>query len=259
MAGFVSVDGVALWVADEGAGDPPMLFVHGSACDSRDWATQLGYFKQTHRVLAADLRGHGRSGVPASGYGAHQLAGDLAALLDRLGCPPVVAVGHSLGGLVVSALAVRWPRLVRALVCVDPAYLVPDETPQVLGAMAAEHGGDLRRLNAAILRRVENRETSGQAKRMRRQRLTEMPEQGFKDLLGNAHWATRSKSEELVAGRACPVLSLHTTAGRADLETPLFADSRSRAVSWDGCGHWPHQERSAEFNQLVEDWLVTID
>jgi pimeloyl-ACP methyl ester carboxylesterase len=43
-------------------------------------------------------------------------------LLDQLGCRPVVAVGHSLGGAIVSALAVERADLVRAVVSVDPGY-----------------------------------------------------------------------------------------------------------------------------------------
>jgi pimeloyl-ACP methyl ester carboxylesterase len=117
-----------MFFTDEGAGDPPLLFVHGYSCDSHDWSWQLPHFTQEHRVLAVDLRGHGRSSAPPNGYAAEQLASDVAALLESLDVPPVVAVGHSLGGAVVSALAVEYPALVAALVCVDPAYLLPDET-----------------------------------------------------------------------------------------------------------------------------------
>jgi pimeloyl-ACP methyl ester carboxylesterase len=73
--------------------------------------------------VAVDLRGHGRSSAPDRGCGAVDLAGAVAAWLRRLSTGPVVAMGHSLGGSVVSALAIEHPDPVRRLVGVDPAYL----------------------------------------------------------------------------------------------------------------------------------------
>src|SRR5437879_3497178 len=117
---FAEVGDARVFYTDEGGGDPPMLFVHGYTCDSHDWSWQLAHFAADHRVIAVDLRGHGRSSVPESGYDCRTFAEDLAALLRTLGCAPVVAVGHSMGGLVVSALAVEHPDLVQAVVAVDP-------------------------------------------------------------------------------------------------------------------------------------------
>jgi pimeloyl-ACP methyl ester carboxylesterase len=125
---FADLGEVQLFYTDEGGGEPPLLFVHGYTCDSHDWSWQLPTFTRDHRVIAVDLRGHGRSSAPAEGYSAEQLASDVAALLDLLGLSGVIALGHSLGGAVVSALAVEYPALVAGLVCVDPGYLLPDET-----------------------------------------------------------------------------------------------------------------------------------
>ena len=53
-------DRVALCYHEEGDGDPPLLFVHGLGCDHTDFARQIEYFRHRHRVVAVDLRGHGR-------------------------------------------------------------------------------------------------------------------------------------------------------------------------------------------------------
>ena len=125
---FADIGDVRLFFTDEGDGHPVLLFVHGYTCDSHDWSWQLPYFVASHRVIAVDLRGHGRSSAPEHGYGALDFASDLAGLLDTLKVERVVAFGHSMGGVVVSALAVEHPERVDGLVCVDPAYLLPDET-----------------------------------------------------------------------------------------------------------------------------------
>ena len=123
---FLDVGEAVLFFTDSGEvpgqQGPPVLLVHGWTCDSNDWVFQLDPLASTRRVLAADLRGHGRSSAPAGGYSAQSYAADLVALLDRLGIGEVVVVGHSLGGSVAAALAVEHPDRVRAMVVVEPAY-----------------------------------------------------------------------------------------------------------------------------------------
>jgi pimeloyl-ACP methyl ester carboxylesterase len=70
-------------------------------------------------VIAPDLRGRGRSGKPARGYGyAHHVA-DLVALLDSLGIARAAYVGHSLGALIGVYLAAHYPARVSRLVLID--------------------------------------------------------------------------------------------------------------------------------------------
>ena len=149
---FADVGEVELFYTDEGRGDPPFLFVHGFTCDSHDWSWQIPAFTAGHRVIAADLRGHGRSGVPAGGFNVPTFAADLAGLLDQLDCGPVIAVGHSLGGVIVSALAVEYPEKVRAVVSVDPGYLVDDAmAPMLAGAVEAMRSGDAVAVTQGVL------------------------------------------------------------------------------------------------------------
>src|SRR6201995_5345869 len=111
---FAELGEVRLFYTDEGKGDPPMLFVHGFSGDSHDWMWQLPHFTRSHRVIAVDLRGHGRSSAPPEGYETNIFARDVATLLRRLDIGPVIAVGHSMGCNVVSALAVDFPGTVTA-------------------------------------------------------------------------------------------------------------------------------------------------
>ncbi|HEX3650945.1 MAG TPA: alpha/beta hydrolase [Pseudonocardiaceae bacterium] len=96
--------GVRLAVRTAGPADaPPVIFLHGWAQSSRSWAHQLtGGLADSYRLIAADLRGHGDSDVPASGYDSPaEWADDVAALLAHAGRPAVL-VGWSYGGLVIT-------------------------------------------------------------------------------------------------------------------------------------------------------------
>jgi len=254
---------VRLFFTDEGLGDP-MLFVHGFTGDSNDWIWQLPHFAATHRVIAADLRGHGHSSAPPRGYDAATFADDLAGVLARLGCGPVVAVGHSLGGLVVTALAVHHPACVRAVVAIDPAYLVAantlervaplwealdgDDPVPVVQAMLA--GADAA-TTPAFLRCWHARRAAGLAPHVLRETLAGMAG-------GAGSLTSGAAGEDLLRRRGCPVLSIFTDPARSAADEALFADPRSRSVPWEGVGHSLHQERPDDLNRLVDAWLASL-
>jgi pimeloyl-ACP methyl ester carboxylesterase len=249
---------VQLFYTDEGVGDPPLLFVHGYSCDSHDWLWQLPVFTRSHRVIAVDLRGHGRSSAPADGYSATSLADDLAKLLEQLRTGPVVALGHSLGGVVVSALAVEHPGLVSRLVCVDPAYLLPDETEQfALPLLAALEGDDAGPFAQQLLLGFDSPGRTPEMRTWQVRRAAGVPShvlrQAFESQVTGL--ALRSQSEPFLARRQCPVLTFYADPTRGPVEAALFADDGSRAIGWEGAGHWLHQERPAEFNALVAAWI----
>lgn len=97
-------DGVRLHVREAGpAGTLPLVLVHGWAQSSRAWEpVGGGALGRTHRLLMPDLRGHGDSDVPESGYDDPTTwAGDLDAVVRHAGTAPVL-VGWSYGGLVLT-------------------------------------------------------------------------------------------------------------------------------------------------------------
>lgn len=118
----IALADAGLFFTDEGTG-PAALLMHGWSCDLHDWSLQVpALLDAGYRVIAPDHRGHGRSSAPRSSYRPQVLADDAAALLRALDIEEAVVLGHSMGTIVASALAVRHPGLVRALVLVDPVY-----------------------------------------------------------------------------------------------------------------------------------------
>jgi pimeloyl-ACP methyl ester carboxylesterase len=258
---FAEVGDVRLFYTDEGSGDPPILFVHGYSCDSHDWSWQLPHFAEKHRVLAVDLRGHGRSSAPPAGYGAGQLADDLAGLLRELRVPPVVAFGHSMGGVVVSALAVEHPSLVRGLVCVDPAYLLPDDIGAGADAtIAALNQTDPVPLVQGLLAAMDSPARTPALRTWQLRRVAGVPAHVLRQAFENQVKGLTlvSNSRPYLAGRTCPVLSFYADPSRVEIETAVFADPRSRSIGWEGSGHWLHQERPEEFNSVVSGWLAGL-
>ena len=117
------------WGPDDGT---PLLVVHGVSNTGARYRRLAQDQLPGARVVAPDLRGHGRStwdppwSVPAN-------VADLAAVVEAWGRGPVAVAGHSFGGLIGMALAAARPELVERLALIDPAAAI---APAVAAARA---------------------------------------------------------------------------------------------------------------------------
>lgn len=104
-------DGVELHIEERGSGPVTVVLLHGWTLDHRLWQKQIAELQGRARVLAVDLRGHGRSGSSElSDTNLFRLADDIHAVLTQ--CVPegrVILAGHSLGGMAVLEFAHRYP------------------------------------------------------------------------------------------------------------------------------------------------------
>ncbi len=92
----VRVGDLDVHVAEAGAG-APLVLLHGWPQHWYAWRELVPRLAGSYRLVMPDLRGHGWTGAPASGYDKEQLATDLLGLLDALELPEVGLVGHDWG------------------------------------------------------------------------------------------------------------------------------------------------------------------
>lgn len=136
-------DGVVLHYIEAGRG-PPVIFVHGSLSDYSYWHDQVEGFASRYHALAYSRRYDYPNTNPARpGYSAVQDAEDLAALIERLRLGKVYIIGHSYGALTALILAIKHPRLVRAIVLAEPPVVsllrdLPDEQATIGKTMYAD-------------------------------------------------------------------------------------------------------------------------
>jgi len=258
-------DGVELFYSEHGTG-PPVLAIHGWSCDSNDWMWQIPALEPTHRVIAVDLRGHGRSSVPASGYTPSRFAADLAGLLEQLGAGPVVAMGHSLGTVVATTLAVEHPGLVCALVLSDPVYGLPKELmPMLEASVRAFEQTDPVLVAQAAFSLFYTPETPPHLPVWHNRRVAGTPPHVIAQTLTNLYtgpdtWAVGAATSAYLARRRVPVLAFYAEEARAAVErAALPDDARSAVHVWSGAGHFLHQERPEAFNETVVRWLDRLD
>lgn len=112
-------DTVELNYQQTGSGTPA-TFVHGLGTNLAFWYLGPGrYLSDDLNMLLYDLRGHGRSSMPGSGYTLDAMVGDLHALHQKLGINTTHLVGHSYGARVALAYALRHPEAVKSLTLAD--------------------------------------------------------------------------------------------------------------------------------------------
>jgi pimeloyl-ACP methyl ester carboxylesterase len=106
--GMAKVNGIEMYYAVYGAGDP-VLLIHGGLGHADLWGFQVAELAKTHKVIVADSRGHGRSTRDAQPYGYDLMASDYLALLDHVKIDRTALVGWSDGGIIGIAIALKNP------------------------------------------------------------------------------------------------------------------------------------------------------
>ena len=134
---YVDAGGLRTHVALAGPLDaPPVLLVHGWPQNWWAWREVIPSLAESFRVIAPDLRGHGWSEAPASGYEKEQLASDLLALLDVLEIERATLIGHDWGGWAGLIAAVRAPERVERLLALGIPHLWTPAHPRRLALLA---------------------------------------------------------------------------------------------------------------------------
>jgi 3-oxoadipate enol-lactonase len=114
---FVTTKRGDFYVEQAGAdGTPVIVLVAGLGDDHTSWAQIVATLGRTHRCVAFDNRGIGRSPITAGPYVVAELAEDAHELIKTLGVAPVVAVGSSMGGAICQEWALAYPEDMSRLV-----------------------------------------------------------------------------------------------------------------------------------------------
>lgn len=150
-SGYASVNGIQLYYATVGQGEPVVL-LHGGLANSDYWGKQVSALAQHHKVIVVDSRGHGRSTRDARPYSYDLMSDDVVALLDHLKIAKADIVGWSDGGIIGIDLAIRHPTRVNRIFSFAPntktSGVKPDtEKNPVFASYIERAGNEYRKLS----------------------------------------------------------------------------------------------------------------
>ena len=251
---------------DEGPG-PVVVLIHGFPFDRTMWEGQIGEVGSIYRIIAPDLRGHGRSEATEGVYSMDLLADDVIETLDSLNLTdPVVIGGLSMGGYVALSIAKRYPNRLRGLILMNTkasADSFEAGLARTEQARLVESEGKVDLVVDAILPRLFSPTTRERRPdlilRMKDLMLQTSPLGMVGALRG---MATRPDRTADLAGFRVPTLVL---AGQDDVVISIDEAHRMAgaipnarfAVVPDG-GHLAPLENTADSNALILDFLKSI-
>ncbi len=238
-----------------------MVLLHGLAGHAREWDSTAGWLAESHRVVALEARGHGRSERTPADVTPEAFVLDAAFWIERLELAPAVVIGQSLGGLTALLLAARSPGLVRALVVAeatpaqDPGGVEivrrwfatwPLPFPSREEALAFFGGDTLwsRTWTGGLERRADG--------------LWPAFEPGV--LLDALAQANEREHWDAWAEIRCPVLVVRAAGGVSPEETTRMAEllPDTRLAEIEDAGHDLHLDQPGRWREVVENFLADL-
>jgi non-heme chloroperoxidase len=120
-SGFVTANGIRLHYLDWGGLGPVLILIHGGLDNAHIFDDLAPAFTDHFRVIAYDLRGHGRSDAKGP-FDTTTRTEDLRGLMDSLGIAKAHLAGWSLGGNEITAMAGTYSERVNRIVYLEGAY-----------------------------------------------------------------------------------------------------------------------------------------
>ncbi len=123
---YAPVNGIEIYYEIYGTGEP-LILIHGNGDSIAGMTAQIDFFSKTHRVIVADSRGHGKSGLGTDQLNYPQMMEDWNGLLDHLEVKNANIFGWSDGGILGLLMAIKYPEKINKLAIMG-ANLRPDQT-----------------------------------------------------------------------------------------------------------------------------------
>ncbi|ANV90548.1 alpha/beta fold hydrolase [Picosynechococcus sp. PCC 8807] len=118
-----AINGLPLSYYEWHPGGEPVLLLHGLADHGLVWASLGESLGEKYHVVALDLRGHGDSGKPETGYTFADYNADLDGICQHFGWSKVNLLGHSWGAKIATVWATQNPEKVKSLILADPFFM----------------------------------------------------------------------------------------------------------------------------------------
>jgi pimeloyl-ACP methyl ester carboxylesterase len=256
----IPVGSIKLSLVEYGTAGSPLILLHGIGSRGVSWWPVIDTLAAHFRLIVPDLRGHGDSDKPASGYQFTDYAGDLAALIDELKLTRPLILGHSLGGIVTLAWAIFHPDRAERIALADVALRGGSRAAPLFDdwlALASMTVDD-----AAAHYRREHPEWTEEECRRRAVSITSTTPAVFTELRDSSIADTGGDGIALLAAIRSPVLLVRGDPETGSMVVPDDAERfaatlpDARLAHIPGGSHSLHRENTNAFLDVVLPFLL---
>lgn len=150
-SGYAPVNGIKIWYAEFGVGEPVIL-LHGGLANANYWGNQVPVLAKDYLVVVMDSRGHGRSTRNSEPFGYDLMASDVMGLMDFLKIPKAAIIGWSDGAIIGLDIAIHHPERLTKLFAFaansDPSGVKDVSQSPVFNRFIARAGKEYERLSS---------------------------------------------------------------------------------------------------------------
>lgn len=255
MGSIQTSDGVTINYDRSGSG-PTLILVHGITEDRHTWGSIASDLSSDHDVINLDLRGHGQSSKGSS-YDTTRMGSDLAELTEQLGINRPHLIGHSLGGIVVTAAAaicdvasvINIDQMLRLdafqdLLLGAEEMLRSEAFPMVMHAMFAEMAGPTTPSSVTEA-------TKGYASAADQEVVLGV----WEPVLTQSTADLVALVDAITGAITVPYLAIHGTDPGDGYSSWLTGAVKTSSLEiWEGGGHWPHRAEQDRFTARAREF-----
>lgn len=258
----INVNDFTICYDDFGKGIIPVIFIHGFPFNKSSWKPQMDFLKNTHRVIAYDIRGFGKSTIGKEKQSISLFADDLIKFMDGLEIDKAIVCGLSMGGYILLNAVNRYPARFKAIIlsdtqCIADSPEVKEKRNQTISQIT---DGRLKDFAEGFVKNIFCQETLDTKKetveKIKNSILSTLPETITATLRALAErWETCSTLPEI----SVPALIV---CGKEDKVTPLAQSEfllqnipNAKLHSIDKAGHMSNLEQADEFNKHLKNFI----
>lgn len=232
----------------------PILFIHGYGGDLNNWMFNQEELSADYTTYAIDLLGHGGSTKDVGKGDVESLANAVLAFLDSQNVERAHLVGHSMGGATSLLLATKHPKRIASATLIATAGLGPEiNMDYINGFIEEKRAKKLRPVMELLVANPEMISKDMVEDVLKFKRLDGV-DQALKTIRDAAMPGGR-QAGDLRGALGDLKVPVQVIAGKADkIIPPAHTEGLPKNVKvtvFDGAGHMPHMEKSAEVNALI--------
>ena len=234
-----------------------MFLMHGMACHRQDMLPVLRHLQSRYRCVSVDLRGHGESDKPLTGYAMDDFVADIDHFIETLDLGRPLFIGHSFGGSIALDYADRWPDRIAGLVLLDSGMRSNEAVKTDLGPFyeslrTSDQAGYAAILEAFVRARLVDPVDGDDVAAAVASVMAEVPAHVFLSMSGTVE---KLRSAEMAARYQAPGLLVMSRQAFADRAAVARLGANWHIGQVVGAGHFVQLVQPQQVNLMIDRFL----